>query len=105
MPIMEFNGERFEVDKNRHLIDTGEWTAKFPRGLAIEDKIRLSVNCFSKIYFLRNECVEHDATTGREAAIRDFHKKIPCFKMLESFNIYQGEPICYWKYAGLPRPA
>jgi len=103
MPVIEYEGLKFELDDEDYLVNFENWNEKVACALAEREGVS-------------KECPLTNERMDILKFMRDFYKKNNAFPILSIVckNVHQPknciteqfmEPLKAWKIAGLPKPA
>ncbi len=99
MPVIEYEGERIEVDDEGYLVNFDDWNDTVALVLARSEGIeKLGGDVMDIIKFMRDYYKQYSAFPLLRGVCRRVHQSKDCFS--EKFI----DPLKAWKIAGLPRP-
>ncbi|BEU03496.1 sulfurtransferase [Agarivorans sp. OAG1] len=105
--MIEFNGQRFETDKNGYLVDLNSWSEDLAAHIAQLEEIEMSEAHWEVVRFVRNFYLEFNTSPAMRALVKAMAKKFGPEKG-NSRYLYklfpQGPAKQATKVAGLPKP-
>ncbi|WP_432452868.1 MULTISPECIES: TusE/DsrC/DsvC family sulfur relay protein [unclassified Agarivorans] len=105
--MIEFNGQRYQTDKNGYLLDLEAWSKELAAHIAQREGIEMGEAHWEVVIFVRNFYLEFNTSPAMRALVKAMAKKFGPDKG-NSRYLYKlfpdGPAKQATKIAGLPKP-